>query len=69
MNQIIPSEARATILSTQNQINSLIYSFLALLTGSSIDTYGISKLNLVFGTLFLFSALFIGAARKDIETK
>ncbi|GEM_PF-2384214 len=54
INQLTPSENRATILSTQNQMNSLSYSFLAFFLGKSIDHNGLHNSMVIIGTIFLF---------------
>lgn len=69
MNQIIPSEARATILSTQNQMNSLVYSLIAVLIGESLDKFGLSRINLIFSVCFILLALVFGFLMKKNETK
>jgi len=66
MNLLIPSKNRATILSTQNQINSLTYSFLALFIGNSIDKEGMNIATNILGFCFLIIALFY-FAQKETE--
>lgn len=69
MNQIIPSEARATILSTQNQMNSLVYSLIAVLIGESLDKFGLSRISLISSVCFILLALVFGFLVKRTETK
>ncbi|NMC30013.1 MAG: MFS transporter [Pelolinea sp.] len=61
INLLISSDKRATILSTQNQINSLFYSFIALFIGKAADNNGLKSLSLSlsFGFLFLSMVFFI----------
>jgi MFS family permease len=68
INLLIPSEKRATILSTQNQMNSLSYSFLALFIGSAIDKSGLKNISILLGFCFLlFCVLFFFTQNKKSE--
>lgn len=55
INQITPSEKRATILSTQNQMNSLSYSLVAVAIGSVIDKGGLGSISIGLGICFFLA--------------
>jgi len=61
LNRFIPSENRATVLSAQNQLNSLSYTCVAVLLGKAMDSLGIQVSALITGFLLMigFSILFL----------
>lgn len=69
MNHLIPSDTRATILSTQNQLNSLVYSLIAMLIGESLDKFGLSRINLIFAVCFAILAFIFWMRMKRNDTK